>query len=47
MKRRIQALGVLMVVVVVILALAWIMGDTEQTRWIEMPVMAPDAKAGS
>jgi hypothetical protein len=39
--------GVLLVLVVAILALAWIIGDTRPTRWIEMPVAAPGAKAGS
>lgn len=38
--------GVLLVVVT-ILALAWIMGDTQPTRWIETPVAAPSVKAGS
>jgi hypothetical protein len=38
---------VLVVAVVAILAVAWIMGDTQPTRWIETPVAAPSAQAGS
>ncbi|MBU6393960.1 MAG: hypothetical protein KGQ75_05250 [Sphingomonadales bacterium] len=44
MKARVLAVCVLLVVVA-ILALAWIMGDTQPTRWIETPVAAPSAKA--
>ncbi|WP_421838303.1 hypothetical protein [Novosphingobium sp.] len=44
MKARILALfGLLMMVA--ILALAWFMGDTQPTRWIETPVAAPSAQA--
>jgi len=45
-KARVLAVCVLLVVVA-ILALAWIMGDTQQTRWIETPVAAPSAKAAA
>jgi hypothetical protein len=47
-KVRILALGGLLVVVAIV-ALAWIMGDTQPTRWIETPVAPPSpaAKAGS
>jgi len=34
-----------LLVVVAILALAWIMGDTQPTRWIETPVAPPSAAA--
>ena len=43
---RIVVMGSLLVVVAIV-ALAWIMGDTQQTRWIETPVALPDAKAAS
>ncbi|MBX9662694.1 hypothetical protein [Novosphingobium sp.] len=46
MKARILALGGLLVVVAIV-ALAWIMGDTQPTRWIETPVAAPSAQAAS
>jgi len=47
-KVRILALGGLLVVVAIV-ALAWIMGDTQPTRWIEKPVAPPSPaeKAGS
>lgn len=45
---RLLIVGVLIVVIVMaIVAWAWIMGDTQPTRWIETPVAAPGAKAAS